>query len=380
MDENSNIERSISILYNQKEDEVKRIIETGAWSEDQRISSLLLNEGKVLTLDKLYDESIFFAFYLYDKPRNKKLTDGTVSEYKRDFHSFVSFLNDPVDKFTSIGISDSAPPSCGLKQVGRQQLKAYERYINGKHARNTALKKLTFVKSILKYGYEKGYFKYNLRDEFAIGKKINTIVERKLNYMELQAILNELRKKTLHRIIGSLLTLKGLRVSEVCKMNCGDIETGLYGDTLVKIERKGGKIVRKKIPKAVMFDLIQYRQFLKLEFNKKGMVFNDSPDSPLIPNSLGERLLRDRIWDIVKRAAKRASKNCPSLKEKAQYVSPHWFRHTFATIALDSGASLQDVKDELGHEDIRTTQIYLHSLREETGTTLADLISSKIII
>ncbi|MBG9790543.1 tyrosine-type recombinase/integrase [Brevibacillus laterosporus] len=380
MDKIPSIKASLINLNFREEDEIRNVIESGAWSEDKRLSSLLLDEGKVLTLEQLEDEYIFFSFYLFDKPRNKKLTEGTISEYKRDFKSFIDFISDPAGSLVTIGNMDVAPSSCRLKQIGRYHLRAYERYINSKYARNTALKKLTFVKSLLKYGYDKGYFTHNLRDEFAIGRKINTITERKLNYEELQVVLNELRKKPLHRIIGSFLILKGLRVSEICKMNFGDLETGLYGDILIKIERKGGKIVRKKIPKGIMFDIIQYRQMLQVSLNQKGGKFNDSPDSPLIPNSLGQRLLRDRIWDIVKRAAKRASKNCLTLKTKAQYISPHWFRHTFATIALDSGASLQDVKDELGHEDIRTTQIYLHSLKEETGTTLADLISNKVII
>ncbi|MDT3417204.1 site-specific recombinase XerD [Brevibacillus aydinogluensis] len=357
------------------------LIERDGWMQNPELAEKLLRDGKVLSLENLDDDISFLAFYLFGKSRNKPLAKSTIEEYQRDMRLILAFLSDPARHLHDVGLTDlPAPPPCRLKDVGRLQLRSFEKYIRSRYAPNTAVRKLSILKGILRFGYEKGYFSHNLRDEFSIGQKVLTITERKLNYEELQAVLNELRKKPLHRIIGQLFILKGLRVSELCAINIGDQEVGLYGDTLVKIKRKGGKVARKKIPKAVMYDIMTYRQALSSELRKKGLELNESPDAPLIPNSGGRRLRRDRVWDIIKRAARRAAKYTPSLQRKYKDVSPHWFRHTFATIALDSGASLQDVKEELGHEDIRTTQIYLHSLKEETGSTLADLISSRVTI
>jgi|GEM_PF-5076958 len=359
---------------------LENLIQTDGWMEHEDMRALLLKDEKTLTLEYIEDDYIFFLFYLYGKSRNKPLQQNSVQEYKRDMKVLLDFLADPAKAFNDVGFADPAPPPCRLKDIGRLQLRAYERYIKERYAPNSAVRKLSFVKSILRFAYEKDFVAHNFRDEFAIGRKVVSIAERKLNYDELQALLNELRKKPLHRIIGSLLILKGLRVSELCGINNGDIESGLYGDTMVRLRRKGGKVARKKIPKNVMYDIMMYRDELRSTLRKRGLELNESPEAPFIPNKNGNRLFREHVWGIVKRAAIRAGKDHPTFKKKAKDVSPHWIRHSFATIALDAGASIQDVKDELGHEDIRTTQIYLHSLKEETGSTIADLINTKVHI
>lgn len=157
--------------------------------------SLLLKDGKTLTLEFIEDDWIFFLFYLYGKTRNKQLQPNSILEYKRDMNVLLEFLVDPANAFNTVGLADPAPPSCSLKDIGRLQLRAYERYIKERYAPNSAVRKLSFLKSILRFGYEKGVVSHNFRDEFSIGQKVVAMTERKLNYEELPVVLNELRKK-----------------------------------------------------------------------------------------------------------------------------------------------------------------------------------------
>jgi len=370
-----------SLIFSvQQWDELCNFVRNDQWADDTALANMLLKDGKVLTLEHLENEWVFLAFFLHGRTRAKKLASKSVLLYQRDCKSFLSFLADPESCFKEVGIETAAPPACRLQDVGRLQLRGYERFVSAKYAQNTAHRLLKIVRSLLSFGYEKGFFKHNLRDEFSVSQPRQAITERKLNYEELQLIFDELRKKDLHRIIGSLLFLKGLRVSELCNMKLGDLESGLYGETMVRIIRKGGKETRKKIPKSIMLDIMVYREQLAKELRSVGKELDISDKGPLIPNKNGNSLQPHRVWDIIKRAAKRAAKDNQSLAKKADDISPHWFRHSFATIALDKGASLQDVKEELGHSDLRTTQVYLHALKEEAGKTIADLIGGTIAI
>ncbi|MFI8712226.1 hypothetical protein [Brevibacillus brevis] len=111
--------------------------------EDMR--SLLLKDGKTLTLEFIEDDWIFFLFYLYGKTRNKQLQPNSILEYKRDMNVLLEFLVDPANAFNTVGLADPAPPSCSLKDIGRLQLRAYERYIKERYAPNSAVRKLSFL-------------------------------------------------------------------------------------------------------------------------------------------------------------------------------------------------------------------------------------------
>jgi integrase/recombinase XerD len=72
----------------------------------------------------------------------------------------------------------------------------------------------------------------------------------------------------------------------------------------------------------------------------------------LLLSSRGDRLRRERIWELLKRYAARAG--------ASPEVSPHSLRHSFATHLLAGGADLRQVQELLGHASIATTQIYTH--------------------
>jgi integrase/recombinase XerD len=151
------------------------------------------------------------------------------------------------------------------------------------------------------------------------------------------------------RTIIELLYSSGARVSELMDINISDINivASEEGDiTTVKLRGKGGK--ERIVPlgsfatKAIDDYLIRVRPMLAAK--------NVKVDGALFLNARGTRLTRQTAWNIVLKAAEVAG--------VSEQVSPHVFRHSYATHLLDGGADIRVVQELLGHASVTTTQIY----------------------
>jgi integrase/recombinase XerD len=151
------------------------------------------------------------------------------------------------------------------------------------------------------------------------------------------------------RTIIELLYSSGARVSELMDINISDINivASEEGDiTTVKLRGKGGK--ERIVPlgsfatKAIDDYLIRVRPMLAAK--------NAKVDGALFLNARGTRLTRQTAWNIVLKAAEVAG--------VSEQVSPHVFRHSYATHLLDGGADIRVVQELLGHASVTTTQIY----------------------
>jgi len=159
-----------------------------------------------------------------------------------------------------------------------------------------------------------------------------------------------------HRDKAMLETLfsSGLRVSELIGLNISEI---YFNDEFLKVRGKGNK--ERLVPigqdalKAIDIYLNQTRVHLKLQ--KK------STDTLFI-NHLGGGISRVSVFKIIKTLAAAAGirKN----------ISPHTFRHSFATCLVEGGADLRAVQQMLGHESITTTEIYTHLDRSYLKETI----------
>ena len=101
-----------------------------------------------------------------------------------------------------------------------------------------------------------------------------------------------------------------------------------------------------------------------------------SPGTPIIGSLDNEAgITATRLWGIVKRffatAAKVVEGDSPAVADKLRRATPHWMRHTHATHALDSGAELTAVRDNLRHSSISTTSMYLHADDERRARQIA---------
>jgi integrase/recombinase XerD len=149
------------------------------------------------------------------------------------------------------------------------------------------------------------------------------------------------------RAILELLYATGMRVSELTGLRVGDLDGA---ERLVRIRGKGGRERLVPFGATAAGALESYLRRVRPGLDRgrgQGIVFL---------NQRGGPLSRMAVWQIVKEAARRSGVEAR--------VSPHTFRHSFATHLLGGGADLAAVQELLGHADISTTQIYTHVDRE----------------
>ena len=151
-------------------------------------------------------------------------------------------------------------------------------------------------------------------------------------------------KNIRNRLILKLLYESGIRVNELAKIRMGDFSLRPDGNALLMVIGKGSKIRGVVIRKKIMDEIDDYLTQLSLP---------QKDDDFLLPakKAQGQPLATPQIYRIVRNAAKRAG-----IDKK---VSPHWFRHSSATHALERGAPIHVVKATLGHESLTTTGKYL---------------------
>ncbi len=140
----------------------------------------------------------------------------------------------------------------------------------------------------------------------------------------------------------------GMRVSELISICPSDL---LENDGIVRVFGKGNKERIVPVNKTALKYVSEYRIKVRESLLKKGK----SRDR-LFLNLKGAPLSRVAVWLILKQYVKQASID--------KNVSPHTFRHSFATHLLEGGADLRAVQEMLGHANIATTQIYTHVDRE----------------
>lgn len=180
-----------------------------------------------------------------------------------------------------------------------------------------------------------------------------------LNQSEMELILKQPNTRNARglrdRTILEILYAAGARVSEVT----GLLKENVFLDEgFIKCKGKGSKERLVPLGKtAIQFTRAYLLLREELYVKPGGKAFIVKTDSPnLFLNPHGKPISRQFVWQIVKRYARQAG----IVKE----ITPHTFRHSFATHLLENGADLRVVQELLGHSDISTTQIYTHVSRD----------------
>jgi integrase/recombinase XerD len=178
--------------------------------------------------------------------------------------------------------------------------------------------------------------------------KLSAKLPQVLSVEEINQIINAIELNTAlgirNRAMLELLYSCGLRVSELINLKLADV---VWEEEYIKVTGKRAKERWTPVGAQALNWLRQY-----LEQARPSLVHSQKPQYHIFLNRRGAPLTRNMFFLIIKELALKAGiiKN----------VSPHTFRHSFATHLLEGGADLKAVQDLLGHESISTTEIYLH--------------------
>lgn len=206
----------------------------------------------------------------------------------------------------------------------------------------------------------KGFYKYLMFEELITkdptelieGPKIGRKLPDTLSYPEIENLLNaiDLSKPEggRNRAMLEVLYSSGLRVSELVDLK----RTNVYFDIgFLRVIGKGNKERLVPIGRDAMKYLKIYLEEIRVHFPvQKGY------EADVFLNKRGKRITRVSVFNIIKELAQRTG-----LKKT---ISPHTFRHSFATHLIEGGADLRAVQEMLGHESITTTEIYTHLDRD----------------
>ena len=146
----------------------------------------------------------------------------------------------------------------------------------------------------------------------------------------------------------------GLRVSELVGLKISDL---FFEEGFIKITGKGNKQRFVPIGESTKKHIVLYKNYSRINVApQKGH------EDTLFLNRRGKGLTRAMVFTIIKRLAEKIGLN--------KTISPHTFRHSFATHLLENGADLRSIQLMLGHESITTTEIYMHLDRKFLSSVL----------
>lgn len=146
-----------------------------------------------------------------------------------------------------------------------------------------------------------------------------------------------------NRAILELLYSSGLRVSECASLRAGSIR---FQEGFLRVTGKGGKERIVPLGRSVLKALKKYQE------TARPLLLKTASNPFLFLSNRGKQIDRERIWQVVKEAARLAG-----IRKE---IHPHTLRHSFASHLLENGADLRVIQEMLGHSDISTTQIYTH--------------------
>jgi integrase/recombinase XerD len=273
----------------------------------------------------------------------KSLSENSIEAYLNDIHKLERF-------FTETG-SDITPA-----MVSYSDLKSFLSWYNtdNKNTR-TQSRVLSGVRAYYRFLLIEGEVEENpasLIESPKIGLKLPEV----LSVMEIDRMIDEidLSKPEGHRNKAIIETLYGcgLRVSELVNLRLTDIH---YGEGFVVVTGKGNKQRLVPVSGKALKEIDIYKQ-------DRNMLPVIHDQNVLFLNRRGSMLTRAMIFTIIKDLAAKAG-----IKKN---ISPHTFRHSFATHMIEAGADLRAVQEMLGHESILTTEIYTHIDRSFLRDTL----------
>lgn len=275
----------------------------------------------------------------------KGLSDNSIHAYITDLYKLVQFLKE-------------RNYDVGPESVNLDHLKEMIEWVNNRGiSPRTQARIISGIKSFYKYLLIEEKVEKDptaLLETPKVGRKLPEI----LSVEEIDTIINAVDTKKpegqRNKAILETLYSCGLRVSELIELKISNL---FFESGFIKIEGKGSKErlvpISTKAIKEINLYLSEYRRNLKIHPDHEDILFL---------NRRGKKLSRVMIFTIIKNITQKLGLE--------KNISPHTFRHSFATHLIDGGANLRAVQEMLGHESIITTEIYTHLDKEYLKNTI----------
>jgi len=275
----------------------------------------------------------------------KSLSPNSVVAYVNDINKLIEFLDVSFDAITP-------------DKVKLEHLKSFVKSLNDRGVSpRTQARTISGIKSFYKYLLIEGKIKSDpnaLLESPKIGRKLPDILSMEEIDALIEGIDEEKPEGQRNKAMLETLYSCGLRVSELIGLKLTNL---FFEQGFIKVEGKGDKErlvpVSKRAVDEINRYLNGYRQTLRISRESENILFL---------NRRGKKLSRVMIFTIIKKLAEKIK-----LDKK---ISPHTFRHSFATHLINGGADLRAVQEMLGHESILTTEIYTHLDREYLRSTI----------
>lgn len=262
----------------------------------------------------------------------KSLSRNTVEAYLTDLDKLFAYLELEEIDLTDVTLENLETFSAGLHDIGI-------------HSRSQA-RILSGIRSFFRFLVLEGYLAQDpseLLESPQIGRHLPDV----LSVEEIDSLIGVIdrtsREGQRNRAILETLYSCGLRVSELCNLRLSDL---YLKEKFIRVEGKGSKQRLVPISSRAIHELQLY-----FADRSQGLIKPGYEDFVFI-SRFGKNISRIMVFHIIKELAEQIG-----LKKS---ISPHTFRHSFATHLLERGANLRAIQCMLGHESIGTTEIYTH--------------------
>jgi len=270
----------------------------------------------------------------------RNMSENTVHAYMHDVDMLFRFLEEEVE-------------SKSIAKIDLADLKEFLAFINkmelGAHTQSRVISGI------------KAFFKYLLIEQVVendqtellesprLGRKLPDFlsveeIDQLINSIDLSQAEGERNKAILETLYGC-----GLRVSELINLKISDLH---FKEGIISVTGKGNKQRLLPIGGSAEKQILIYKDQVRIH-----MPIDKKSEDILFLNRRGKKMSRQMVFVIIKNLAEKIG-----LKKN---ISPHTFRHSFATHLVQNGADLRAVQELLGHVSITTTEIYTHLNRED---------------
>ena len=303
------------------------------------------------------ENKFYILVYLYNMKWNRALQDynhylkierglseNSIKNYSHDIKKLIRFLDECTIKESPISISKKTVQQFIYEVAKTVNPRSQARIISGL----------------------KGFFNYLVFEDFRSESPMDLIESPKIG----RKLPDNLSLKEINALIGAIDLSKpegernraiietlygcGLRVSELINLRLSDL---YFDEDFIKVTGKGNK--QRFVPisnlnkKYINIYRNEIRTYKKIEIGHEDFLFL---------NRRGKQLTRAMIFTIIKQLAE--------IIGIQKNISPHTFRHSFATHLLENGADLRAIQQMLGHESITTTEVYMHVNRKHLSEIL----------